>query len=765
MVEELRTASSKVGLEINLIETMASRPRQNFHQESEACINKQINMELYASYVYMSMSYYFDRDDVALKGFAKYFKKASDEEREHAEKFMKYQNKRGGRIALQDVKKPAKDSWDSPIEATKAALALEKEVNQALLNMHKVSDSHGDAQHAKRVSWRAFCSQVSRTNPFSDAYKLCRSEFRRKHLDEPLLDSNGHRYADVAEECKALMNYHLGDEDGIQPETIVTPEGNNTLAVNNINYDLDLRVPVDKIVHPSLSPPTWVNSHLKPITTQLNVKNLPLKIPHPLSMENKFLIIHKLIYTDGSKVPEVGVGAAFTLTSENYFRDKKLRLANHCNIFQAEMVAILQSLKTLYLLETMNENILIVTDSLSSILAIQNFDNRHRLVNSVIKYVDKLDMNNCKIYLEWVKSHSGNALNDKVDLLAKQAVSINYSKTFSRVPIDFIKSQIGIEARKEYHQWYSSLDNNLRIKTLFPKLRDLTNFIGSYEIGFIESQVITGHGHLKEYLHRRHVTVDPYCECDSVSIQNADHLLMVDSIMVEIASLRSHLEDAKGQLVKLISKDRIHKPDTVKYLNKSMKVALAKLSNIEKSVSEGATVVKERPSQPTYANVVAKAVASHRSPPETIIVESQDADIKTAGQLQALVKDSVNLREAKIGVTNIRHAGTKLIIKTQNSVDKGTLVNLINNTLKAKVKVWAPQKWRPNILVKNVPEDVKDDDIVDSILDQNNLAEGGRLLHKEKVLLQIGKGLLGMLFWMSAQACCRYSKVHTGHGH
>ncbi|KAG1655759.1 Bone morphogenetic protein 8A [Nymphon striatum] len=184
----------------------------------------------------------------------------------------------------------------------------------------------------------------------------------------------------------------------------------------------------------------------------------------------------------------------------------------------------------------MNENILIVTDSLSSILAIQNFDNRHRLVNSVIKYVDKLDMNNCKIYLEWVKSHSGNALNDKVDLLAKQAVSINYSKTFSRVPIDFIKSQIGIEARKEYHQWYSSLDNNLRIKTLFPKLRDLTNFIGSYEIGFIESQVITGHGHLKEYLHRRHVTVDPYCECDSVSIQNADHLLFACSTYRSISS-------------------------------------------------------------------------------------------------------------------------------------------------------------------------------------------------------------------------------------
>lgn len=46
---------------------------------------------------------YFDRDDVALKGFSKFFKESSDEEREHAEKLMKYQNKRGGRIVLQPI--------------------------------------------------------------------------------------------------------------------------------------------------------------------------------------------------------------------------------------------------------------------------------------------------------------------------------------------------------------------------------------------------------------------------------------------------------------------------------------------------------------------------------------------------------------------------------------------------------------------------------------------------------------------------------------
>ena len=40
----------------------------NFHEDNEGLINRQINMELYASYVYTAMSHHFDRWDVALKG-------------------------------------------------------------------------------------------------------------------------------------------------------------------------------------------------------------------------------------------------------------------------------------------------------------------------------------------------------------------------------------------------------------------------------------------------------------------------------------------------------------------------------------------------------------------------------------------------------------------------------------------------------------------------------------------------------------------------
>jgi len=123
-----------------------SQCRQNFHSESEAGINRQINMELYASYTYQSMYFFFDRDDVALPGFAKFFKESSDEEREHAEKLMKYQNTRGGRIVLQDIKKPERDEWGTGLEAMQVALQLEKSVNQSLLDLHKVADGHSDAQ-------------------------------------------------------------------------------------------------------------------------------------------------------------------------------------------------------------------------------------------------------------------------------------------------------------------------------------------------------------------------------------------------------------------------------------------------------------------------------------------------------------------------------------------------------------------------------------------------------------------------------------------
>ncbi|KAB0382245.1 hypothetical protein FD755_004162 [Muntiacus reevesi] len=103
-----------------------SQERQNYHRDSEAAVNRQINLGLYASCVYLSMSCYFDRDDVALKNFAKYFLRQSHEEREHAERLMKLQNQRDGRIFLQDIKKSDRDDWENGLNAMECALCLER---------------------------------------------------------------------------------------------------------------------------------------------------------------------------------------------------------------------------------------------------------------------------------------------------------------------------------------------------------------------------------------------------------------------------------------------------------------------------------------------------------------------------------------------------------------------------------------------------------------------------------------------------------------
>ena len=73
---------------------------------------------------------------------------------------MKFQNDRGGRIVLQDIKRPAKDEWGTGLDAMQAAMELEKAVNKALLDLHKVADKHSDfmvslALSRNLVKWQA----------------------------------------------------------------------------------------------------------------------------------------------------------------------------------------------------------------------------------------------------------------------------------------------------------------------------------------------------------------------------------------------------------------------------------------------------------------------------------------------------------------------------------------------------------------------------------------------------------------------------------
>merc|ERR1712002_1307222 len=148
--------------------TTMSAIKQNFHLETEAWINKQINMELYASYAYLSMSAYFARTDIALHGFAKRFRLASAEEKDHAEKLIPYQILRGGRVTFQAINKPNLEDWGTAVEAMEASLELERTVNESLLAMHKVADGHRDAQMTDFIEGTFLKEQVDAIKEIGD---------------------------------------------------------------------------------------------------------------------------------------------------------------------------------------------------------------------------------------------------------------------------------------------------------------------------------------------------------------------------------------------------------------------------------------------------------------------------------------------------------------------------------------------------------------------------------------------------------------------
>jgi ferritin len=92
-------------------------------------LNKQVNAELYASYLYLAMSAYFE--DVNFGGFAKWMKAQSSEEYGHAMKIYDYLTRVGAKVELDSIQKP-KLEWSSALEAFEDALEHEKKVTKMI---------------------------------------------------------------------------------------------------------------------------------------------------------------------------------------------------------------------------------------------------------------------------------------------------------------------------------------------------------------------------------------------------------------------------------------------------------------------------------------------------------------------------------------------------------------------------------------------------------------------------------------------------------
>ncbi len=117
-------------------------------------LTKQINNELFASYLYLSMSAWFE--DQNWPGFAHWMRLQAQEELDHAMKIYDYLNERGVRVILDAVAAP-KTTWDSPLEAFKDALNHEKQVTQNFQDLTDLAISLKD--HASNIFLQWFVTE------------------------------------------------------------------------------------------------------------------------------------------------------------------------------------------------------------------------------------------------------------------------------------------------------------------------------------------------------------------------------------------------------------------------------------------------------------------------------------------------------------------------------------------------------------------------------------------------------------------------------
>jgi ferritin len=122
---------------------MLSKSMQN-------AMNEQIKNELYSSYLYLSMSAYYE--SLNLPGFAHWMRLQAQEELTHAIKFFDHINDRGGRVTLLAIDAPPIE-FDSPLAIFKMAYEHEQKVTELIHNLYKLAIQENDFPAQSMLQW------------------------------------------------------------------------------------------------------------------------------------------------------------------------------------------------------------------------------------------------------------------------------------------------------------------------------------------------------------------------------------------------------------------------------------------------------------------------------------------------------------------------------------------------------------------------------------------------------------------------------------
>ena len=113
-------------------------------------LNEQVNKEMFSSYLYLSMSAFFDSKN--LGGMAQWMKMQSQEEYEHAMKFYDFVLRVGGDVKLGAIDAP-KTEWDSPLQIFEESLEHERFISKSIHELMDLAISESDHPTKSFLQW------------------------------------------------------------------------------------------------------------------------------------------------------------------------------------------------------------------------------------------------------------------------------------------------------------------------------------------------------------------------------------------------------------------------------------------------------------------------------------------------------------------------------------------------------------------------------------------------------------------------------------
>jgi ferritin len=113
-------------------------------------LNKQINQELYSSYLYLQMSAFFDEEK--LNGFAAWMKIQSQEEYKHAMKLYEYVLQANAKVELQKIDAP-KNKWKDALDVFQDTFKHEKQITGYINEIVDVALAEKDFATFSFLQW------------------------------------------------------------------------------------------------------------------------------------------------------------------------------------------------------------------------------------------------------------------------------------------------------------------------------------------------------------------------------------------------------------------------------------------------------------------------------------------------------------------------------------------------------------------------------------------------------------------------------------